>query len=103
MPFIQPNCFFIVGYPTETEEDFQLTLNFIRENAAFIDRFDQVTGCHIEEDSYLGLNLDKYGIIFKEDGWHNKEVTPQIRENRLARFRDLARELHKHYRCEVQL
>ena len=100
---IQVNCFFIIGYPTETEEDFKMTLDFIKENAEFIHRFDQITGCPIEEDSYLGLNLDKYGIIFKEDGWHNKEVTPRIRENRLRRFRELARELHKHYQCEVQL
>jgi len=99
---IQVNCFFIIGYPTETEEDFQLTLNFIKENAAFIVRFDQVTGCHIEEDSYLGLNLDKYSIIFKNDGWYSKESTPKIREERLSRFKELARKIHKHYKCEVQ-
>jgi hypothetical protein len=99
---IRANCFFIIGYPTETEEDFHLTLNFIKENAEFIFRFDQITGCHIEEDSYLGLNLDKYGIVFKEDGWHSKDSTPQIRLDRLRRFRELARQLHKHYQCEVQ-
>jgi radical SAM superfamily enzyme YgiQ (UPF0313 family) len=96
------NCFFIIGYPTETESDFQMTLDFIRRNAACIHRFDQITGCHIEDDSYLGLNLDKYGIIFKEDGWHSAESTPEIRKNRLSRFRDFARELHRHYQCEVQ-
>jgi len=100
---IQANCFFIIGYPTETENDFQKTLSFIQENAEFIHRFDQITGCHLEEDSYLGLNLDKYGIIFKEDGWHSKESTPAIRKERLERFRKLARKLHKHYQCEVQL
>ena len=99
---IQANCFFIIGYPMETEEDFQMTLDFIEENADFIHRFDQVTGCHIEEDSYLGLNPDKYGIVFKEDGWHSKDSTPQIRRKRLDRFRKLARGLHKHYQCEVQ-
>lgn len=100
---IQPNCFFIIGYPTETEEDFQLTLNFIEENAEFIHRFDQVTGCHIEEDSYLGLNLDRYAILLKENGWYSKESTPGIRKERLARFRELARRLHSYYKCEVQL
>lgn len=99
---IQPCCFFLIGYPTETEADFQLTLDFIKENAEFIHRFDQITGCHIEEDSYLGLNLNKYGIIFKEDGWHSQYSTPQIRKERLRRFREFARMLHKHYRCEVQ-
>ncbi len=100
---IQVNCFFIIGYPIETEEDFQLTLDFIQENAEYIYRFDQITGCHIEEDSYLGLNSDKYDIIFKEDGWYSQYSTPQIRKERLERFRALASELHKHYQCEVQL
>jgi len=100
---IQGSCFFIIGYPTETEEDFRMTLDFIKENAQFIYCFEQVTGCHIEEDSYLGLNLDKHGIIFKEDGWHSKESTPQIRRERLNSFRELARDIHRHYQCEVQL
>lgn len=99
---IQANCFFIIGYPTETAEDFQMTLDFIEQNARFIHRFDQVTGCHIEENSYLGLNLDKYGIVFKEDGWHSRESTPQIRRQRYDKFKSLARKLHKHYKCEVQ-
>lgn len=100
---IRANCFFIIGYPTETEEDFQMTLDFIKENAEFIYCFDQITGCHIEEDSYLGLNLDKYGIIFKEDGWYSQYSTPGIRKERLGRFRELARKLHQNYQCEVQL
>lgn len=99
---IQPSCFFMIGYPTETEEDFQMTLDFIEENAEFIHRFDQVTGCHIEEDSHLGLNPGKYSIIFKEEGWYSDESTPEIRKERLGRFRELARRLHKYYQCEVQ-
>lgn len=99
---IRANCFFIIGYPTETEKDFQMTLNFIQKNARFIYCFDQITGCHIEEDSYLGRNLDKYGVIFKEDGWHSQDSTPAIRRERLEKFRDFARRLHKHYQCEVQ-
>ncbi|HAB51841.1 MAG TPA: hypothetical protein DCE80_06680 [Ignavibacteriales bacterium] len=99
---IQANCFFLIGYPTETEEDFQMSLDFIRENSEFIHSFDQVTGCHIEEDSYLGLNLDKNGIILRTDGWHSQHSTPEVRRERLNRFRELARTLHKHYQCEVQ-
>lgn len=99
---IQANCFFIIGYPTETEFDFQMTLNFIKDNAAYIHRFDQITGCHIEEDSYLGLHPAKYGIVFKNDGWYSGYSTPAIRQERLNGFRELARQLHKHYQCEVQ-
>jgi hypothetical protein len=99
---ILANCFFLIGYPTETEQDFRMTLDFIADNAGYIHRFDQVTGCHIEEDSYLGLNLGAYGITFKEDGWHSAVSTPEIRADRLARFKEFAIKLHKHYRCEVQ-
>ncbi|MBI4846585.1 MAG: B12-binding domain-containing radical SAM protein [Candidatus Omnitrophica bacterium] len=99
---IEGNCFFMIGYPTEKEEDFQLTLDFINNNAALINQFDHVTGCHIEEGSYLGLNCDKYGIEFKEDGWYCQDNTPAIRKDRLRRFRDQARKVHKHYVCEVQ-
>ncbi len=99
---IEANCFFLIGYPTETEEDFEMTLDFIRQNARFIHRFDQVTGCHIEENSFLGRNLEKYGIIREDHGWCSPVSTPEIRQGRLQRFRALARELHGHYQCEVQ-
>jgi len=99
---IEANCFFLIGYPTETEDDFCMTLDFIRENAKFIHRFDQVTGCHIEEDTFLGRNLEQYGILRKDDGWYSHESTPEIREERLEKFKALARELHNHYQCEVQ-
>ena len=99
---IEANCFFLIGYPTETEEDFQMTLDFVKENAEFIHRFDQITGCHIEEGSYLGLNLDKYDIFFRKDGWHCKESNPKIRRERLRRFSEAAKNLHRHYQSEVQ-
>lgn len=99
---IKAYCFFIIGYPTETEEDFQLTLDFIKENAAYISRFDQVTACHIDKESYLGRNKDKHGISFEKDGWHSKYSTPEIRRERLARFQELAYQLHSDYECEVQ-
>lgn len=99
---IQANCFFVIGYPTETEKDFQMTLDFIQKNAQSINSFDQVTGCHIEEGSHLENNLEKYGIIFKKDGWYTKESTPQIRKDRLMRFQKLAQQLHTHYHCNVQ-
>jgi len=99
---IEANCFFLIGYPTETEEDFSMTLDFIKKNAKHIHSFAQVTGCHIEEDSFLGRHLEENGILRKEDGWHSKESTPEIRKNRLQRFKALARELHSHYQCEIQ-
>lgn len=99
---IEADCFFLIGYPTETEEDFSMTLDFIKQNSKYIHSFAQVTGCHIEEDSFLGRHLEENGISREEDGWHSKESTPEIRRRRLQRFKALARELHGHYQCEVQ-
>lgn len=99
---IRANCFFLIGFPTETEDDFVLTLDFIRENAAHIWRFDQITGCHIEEASYLGGHLEEYGVVLKPDGWYSRYSTPDVRRKRLNRFRDFARQIHSHYQCEVQ-
>ncbi|MDD5019262.1 MAG: radical SAM protein [Candidatus Omnitrophica bacterium] len=96
------NCFFMIGYPTETEDDFLMTLDFIRAHASAIDCFDQVTGCHVEDDSYLGTHPQEYGITFHDDGWHSRHSTPEIRKERLLRFRDVARQVHRHYDCEVQ-
>jgi len=99
---IRANCFFLIGFPTETEEDFNLTMDFISKNAPYIWRFDQITGCHIEEDSYLGSHLNEYGVTLEKGGWCSDKSTPDIRRQRLNRFRDFARQLHSHYQCEVQ-
>jgi tRNA A37 methylthiotransferase MiaB len=99
---IRVNCFFLIGYPIETEDDFKLTLDFVKENAHYICRFDQITGCHIEEDSYLGRHSDDYKIVFKSDGWYSPHSSPQIRGERLQRFKELACRLHRNYDVEVQ-
>lgn len=93
---INADCFFMVGYPTETDRDFVMTLDFIRDNARFINCFPSISACNIEENSYLGLNYNKYGIYFKEDGWHSEFSTPQIRKERLARIRELAKEIKRY-------
>jgi len=95
-------CFLIIGYPTETEEDFQKTLEFIRKNHKYVHMFNQVTGCHIENNSYLGKNLDKYSIVFKKDGWYSPNSTPEIRKNRLSRVKKVLQECYPELEIKVQ-
>lgn len=94
-------CFLIIGYPTETDKDFEQTLKFIRKNYKFIKEFGQITGCHIEYNSYLGTHMDEYGIVFKEDGWHSKYSTPKIRKERRRKVKSFLESIYK-MEIEVQ-
>ena len=61
---------FMFGYPTETEEDFQETLDFIRQNHEWIDDVNPSQGFTvIPEGSYLYEHAEEFGIDVK-DGLH---------------------------------
>ncbi|MDP8259971.1 MAG: radical SAM protein [Candidatus Gygaella obscura] len=63
---------FMFGFPTETEEDFKGTLNFIQRNARFMTEvYPSRTFCAIERFTYLFENREKFGIL------------PQKQENHL--------------------
>lgn len=54
---------FMFGFPGETREDFELTLDFIKRNARSLDRvYPSRTYCAIEEFSYLHRHLDEFSI-----------------------------------------
>ena len=56
-------CNFMFGFPGEMEEDFQLTLDFIKRNAKYLDRvYPSRTYCALEEFSYLNTHLEEFGI-----------------------------------------
>ncbi|MHB2026036.1 MAG: B12-binding domain-containing radical SAM protein [Elusimicrobiota bacterium] len=90
---------FMFGYPGETEDDFGMTLDFIKENARSLDRvYASATLTNLEERSYLTGHRREMGV--KEEPaerFHNLywetaagNNTYDVRLDRYWRFRELA-------------
>ena len=70
---------FIVGFPGETREDVEKTIDFIRRNRKNIAGITNINRCNVVAGSDLEINARKYGIIFPKDKrlrdshWYTKE------------------------------
>ena len=101
-------CNFMFGFPGEAEEDFEMTLDFIKRNAKFLDRvYPSRTYCALEEYSYFHAHLEEFGIkphppnhLYWEsiDG---KNTYP-VRLQRCEEFCNLASSLGIEVGCGVQ-
>ena len=100
----------IVGYPTETEKDFQLTKDMIRKfyklgyiQNKTVEHISLGTTMQVYEGTDIYLNLEKYDISYDENGnWYSGDNTEEVRLRRHAELQELLEDLHVHYRGETK-
>jgi len=88
----------IVGFPSETADDFEETLNFIRENKVSIDQVTNVSAFVLMPGADLAIYPHKFGIKFLDPDdpakWTDENGLTQLaRNNRVQIVRKLLDEL----------
>ncbi|MBU1146985.1 MAG: radical SAM protein [Candidatus Omnitrophica bacterium] len=82
---------FMFGFPTETEEDFKESLEFLKKNHRYIDSLiPSEAFCSIHEHTYLYNHLEEFGIStsnFHKDFWESMNGRNNYIE-RLRRFEE---------------
>lgn len=65
---IHTNINLIVGFPGETEQDFNETVRFLKENKNVINQVTNINGFSVFPQAEVGQNQKKYGIIPDKSG-----------------------------------
>jgi len=95
----------IVGFPGETEQDFQETINAIKRNYKYIGQIGAISVCLVNGDSDLEIHSKDYGIILSSDAytrakeWYSADGrnTYNIRRKRAETILDLINQLKLSY------
>ena len=60
------NINIIVGFPGESEEDFNQTVDFVLKNKDYIDEVTNISGFTLFPAASVGVNKDRYGVRWQE-------------------------------------
>jgi len=104
---IRIGLFILVGFPNESEKDFNMTLEFIKQNKNHISYIKSINAIHLIENTNLQENHEEFGIQKPEDKtkskfpeyeWYYKWETKEgnnwsVRQKRMKKMYDLLKEL----------
>ena len=91
---IESGAFFLVGFPTETNDDYELTKDFLLKNQSSLDYVVPGWGCGLLKGSEIAEKTEKFGIVFDETGeWQTKEAPSHERGVRINDFREFCSNL----------
>lgn len=93
----------IVGYPNETESDFQMTLNFVKNQIGVV---DEILTCssflmiQSENDDLMEMTRKaEFGMnVISESNWSSWHSTPAIRQDRMKRAEECFKSCNIPYR-----
>ena len=89
---IKTALFILTGFPGETAEDAQKTVDFIRANSTWIDQIKSINSVHIITDTPLHKHADKFGVVLPEVDYHYRWSTADgtnTHEERNRRTREI--------------
>ncbi len=82
----------LVGFPGEAEEDFQMTVDFLRGHTRWIDRLDGASTLQVVMGTPLAQRSHDFNIVLPEfephDKWYteDRQNTHEVRQRRLERI-----------------